>query len=104
MEDGVNVQNLNVGDVVEIQTSDEHTYTLKVLDPKNCSVELSSNYGAFVKPANYCLTGSYVRDGGYLLIEPGWIGVGHRLVFAPPLVLSYTQKINLNGNVVFPRK
>lgn len=102
-KDGIYLQDLKAGDVLEIQTS-EYPYLLKVLDPKNCSVELSSNYGAFVKPAVYCLTGSYVRDGGYLPIEPGWISIGCRPVFTSALVLSYAQKISLNGKVIFPKE
>jgi len=101
--EGIYVYDLKAGDVVEV-TAENRVYTLKILGPKNCSVELSSNYGAFVKPANYCLMGSFVVDGGYLTVEAGWIGVGFRLVFSPPLVLSYTQKILVNGKTVFPKE
>jgi hypothetical protein len=95
MKEGIYVQNLKKGDVVEVETKN-HIYTLEVIDPKKRLVKI--NGGIFSEPT--------IRhfDGSLYAPHTGWIGVGYSLLFEGGLLFTITQTISVNGKKVFPKE
>lgn len=100
-EKGVYVQDLKACDVVEVET-ENHIYSFTVLDPGRKIVRGTSNGYRFTKPTILHIEGSFITMP--YKIEDGWIGIGHRLLIHPRLILSTTQTISVNGEKILPKE
>lgn len=98
-EDGLFIQDLQIGDTVTIRTRN-HMYVLKVLDPKERRVEATSDGQYFQKPTITYAHGSSLTGTG-TMVKIGWIAIGYCFCLGQ-LTLSLTQSITVNGVRVFP--
>ena len=98
-------EKLNKGDVVEIQTMN-NVYTLKILDPKNLVVEMTSTNPRWSGPEKMRVVGTTLTGWG-TMVKLGWHAPGYRLILdgtlesgLKDLTLSLTRIIKINGEVI----
>jgi len=103
----IKVQDLQKGDVVKV-TTENHVYTLEILNREKRTVMLTSNNPQLAGPAVYTLEGSFDDYGEAVRHNPyenkhflGLIEINRRLLLAPFLLLSVTQTISVNGRVIW---
>lgn len=101
IEHGVHVQDLSVGDVVEIHTKSGNVYTLEVVDPTSHKVKACDKSGNLSRePVETYANGSSLTGTG-TMIRMGWIAVGYRFVLGNVL-MARTEKVVVNGVQVLP--
>jgi len=75
-ENGISILDLSAGDVVEIETESGHIYAMKVLDPSDKRVEVTSNDIRYItKPTITRVIGSRFNHRGSA-IRLGYIEIG----------------------------
>ncbi|MDA2935623.1 hypothetical protein MYX06_00170 [Patescibacteria group bacterium AH-259-L05] len=100
-EDGISVKKLQVGDVIEIDTLN-HTYRLKMLDPKTSKVEVSSDDPFFIRPVTTHAIGSNLTNY-WGSVKQGLIMVGYSFALGRDIYLPLTQTVRINGVQILPR-
>lgn len=100
LEDGIFVDKLKAGDLVEIHTKN-HVYTMKIINPETKEVEATSNSPHITEPTRTFANGSSLTGTG-TMVKLGWIAVGYRF-YLGNIFLSKTQKVVVNGVQILPR-
>ena len=94
---GLHITDLSPGDVVDVETQN-HVYTLMVIDPSKGLVEAMSNGPHLTDPMELVVAGSLI---GRTSIRTRWIAVGFQLELGH-LTLSETKTVSVNGVRVLP--
>lgn len=94
---GLFITDLAEGDVVDVETQN-HVYTLLVIDPARGLVEAMSNGPHLRDPLELVVVGSQI---GETSIRLRWISVGFCLELGH-LTLSSTKTVTVNGVRVLP--
>lgn len=101
-EEGIFVQDLQVGDTVEIHTKSGNVYTLEVLDPATHRVRARDKNGSLSKePVETYAQGSSLTGTG-TMIKVGWLAMGYRFTLGN-ILMSRTERVVVNGIQVLPK-
>lgn len=101
-EQGLFVENLSAGDVVEMHTKSGNVYTFEVLDPATRKVKARDQRGTLSKePVETYANGSSTSGTG-TMIRMGWMAVGYRFVLGNAL-MTRTERVIVNGVQMLPR-
>ncbi len=98
------IKDLQVGDILGVQTHNT-LYTMKVLDPANGRVSVTSNGKHITKETQGTVFGTTLTGTG-TMVKMGWMAVGYRLILlvegTGELMLSETKELQINGFTLLP--